>query len=278
MEGAREMVPAGYGWRTVIDLHAHVLPAVDDGPRAMEGSLALARAAVARGTTELAATPHVTWDLPTRAAAVHDGVRALQAELDGAGIPLRLHTGGELAVAKAVELDDAELAALRLGGGEWLLLECPLRASAAGFEHAAVHVQRRGHRVLLAHPERSPLLQRDPRKLAALVAEGMLVQLTAGSLAGAFGGTVQAFALDLLGAGLAHVVASDAHDAVRRPPGLLEGLRAAEAELPGALERAAWLTEEVPRAIVAGGPVPQPPGPPPRRRRRGLLRGAGRRR
>lgn len=262
----------------MIDLHAHVLPAVDDGPRAVEGSLALARAAVERGTTELAATPHVTWDLPTTSAAVRAGVRALQAELDGAGIPLRLHTGGEVAVSKAVELDDAELAALRLGGGEWLLVECPLRASAAGFEHAVLHLQRRGHRVVLAHPERSPILQRDPAKLAALVAEGMLAQLTAGSLVGAFGGTVQRFAFALLEADLVHVVASDAHDAVRRPPGLRDELRAADAELPGLLDRAAWMTEEVPRAILAGGPIPAPPGGPPRRRRRGLLRAVGRRR
>jgi len=278
MDGARELVPAGYGWRTVIDLHAHVLPAVDDGPRAVEGSLALARAAVAAGTTELAATPHVTWELPTTSSAVRAGVRALQGELDAAGIPLRLHPGAELAVSKAVDLDDAELAALRLGGGEWLLVECPLRASAAGFERAALHLQTRGHRVVLAHPERSPVLQRDPAKLAALVAEGMLAQVTAGSLVGAFGGTVERFALDLVEAGLVHLVASDAHDAVRRPPGLLEELRAADAELPGLLDRAAWMTSEVPRAILAGGPVPRPPGPPPKRRRRGLLRAVGRRR
>lgn len=262
----------------MIDVHSHVLPGVDDGPATVAGSLELARAAVALGTTELVATPHVTWDLPTAAATVREGVAALQAELDAEGIALRLRTGGELSVSKATELSDDELVALRLGGGEYVLAECPLRTTETGFDHAVRHLQRRGHRILLAHPERSPVVHRDPAKLRALVDEGMLVQLTAGALAGAFGTTVQRFALELLEEGLVHVVASDAHDAATRPPGLLEGLRAADAELPGLLEHAAWLTEEVPRAILDGGELPDAPGPPPRRRRRSLLRAVGLRR
>lgn len=255
----------------MIDLHSHVLPGIDDGPGTVAGSVALARAAVERGTTELAATPHVTWDLSTTSEVVHRGVAALQRELDAAGVALRLRTGGELAVSRAVDLDDAELAALRLGGGEWLLSECPLRTSSTGFEHAVQHLHLRGHRILLAHPERSPILYRDPHKLETLVGQGMLVQITASSLTGAFGTTVQKYALDLLEADLVHVVASDAHDDRRRPPGLLEGLHAAAADFPALLDRAEWLTTEVPRAILDGGPVPRAPGPPPRRRRRGFL-------
>src|SRR5690606_9286370 len=107
----------------VIDLHSHVLPGVDDGPRTVEGSIELAKAAAESATTELVATPHVTWDIPTSAATVHEGVAALQAELDAAGIALRLRTGGEVAISRAAELDEEELAGLRLGGGEWLLAE-----------------------------------------------------------------------------------------------------------------------------------------------------------
>ena len=43
----------------MIDLHCHVLPGIDDGPETMDGSLELARAASAQGTTVLVATPHV---------------------------------------------------------------------------------------------------------------------------------------------------------------------------------------------------------------------------
>jgi protein-tyrosine phosphatase len=261
----------------VIDLHSHVLPGVDDGAPTVEASLEMARAAVAAGTTELVATPHVTFDIPTSSQTVRDGVAALQPQLDAAGIELRLHTGGELGIARATDLDDAELAALRLGGGEWLLAECPLSsASAAGFEQLLHHLQARGHRILLGHPERSPALQRDPERLRRLVDAGMLASITAGSLTGRFGGTVQRFTHDIVEAGLVHNVASDAHDAVRRPPGMRAAIEEADADLPGLAGEADWLTVDVPAAILRGGPVPRRPGEPPRRRRRGLFRRAAR--
>jgi protein-tyrosine phosphatase len=265
----------------VFDLHSHVLPGVDDGAPTLQASIAMARAAVTAGTTDLVATPHVTFDIPTSAQTVHDGVAALQPELDAAGVPLRLHTGGELGIARATELDDDELGALRLGGGEWLLAECPLSpASATGFEPLLLHLQARGHRIVLAHPERSPALQRDPERLQRLVDAGMVTSITAGSLVGRFGATVQRFTQDMVAAGLVHSVASDAHDAVRRPPGLRDEIYAADDELPGLADEAEWLTVDVPRAILEGGPIPPRPGPPPMRRRRGLLslRRAGRRR
>ena len=260
----------------MIDLHSHVLPGVDDGAPTVEASLEMARIAVATGTTDLVATPHVTFDIPTSSRTVHDGVAALQPELDAAGIGLRLHTGGELGITRATELDDAELAALRLGGGEWLLAECPLSPVAAGFETILLHLQSRGHRILLAHPERCPTLQQAPDKLRDLLAAGMLSQITAGSITGQFGSTVRRFTLELLEQGLVHTVASDAHDALRRPPGVADGLRAGEEELPGLLDHAEWLTEEVPLAVLDGGPVPPRPGPPPARRKRGLFRRGGR--
>ena len=64
----------------------------------------------------------------------------------------------------------------------------------------------------------------------------MLVQVTAGSMTGAFGSTVRRFTAGLLRDGLVHVVASDAHDAVKRPPGLTAGFAALERELPGISE------------------------------------------
>lgn len=256
----------------MIDLHTHVLPGIDDGPASVDGSLELARGAAAAGVTEIVATPHVSWNVPTSAATVAAGVEALQPQLDAEGVGIRLRRGGELAISRATELDDDELRALRLGGGEWLLAECPLSAAATGFDTLLHHLQARGHRILLAHPERSPLLQRDPAKLRALVDAEMLASVTAGSLVGRFGSTVQRFTHELVEEGLVHNVASDAHDARRRPPGMAAEIAAADAELPGLAERTEWMCVEVPRAILDGGPVPAPPGDPPRRRRRSLLR------
>ena len=263
----------------MIDLHTHVLPGIDDGPPTVEGSLELARRAVADGTTTLVATPHVSWDMPENdAARIAACVDALQGRLEEEGIDVTIRTGGELAVTRAFELEEDELRALRLGGGEWLLAECPLTAVATGFDTAVQSIAARGHRILLAHPERSPMLQKDPEILRMLVESGMLTSITGGALLGRFGSTVKRFAFWLLEEDLVHNVASDAHDAVRRPPGMRQALHAADDELPGVGDRAEWLTVSVPRAILDGGPIPEPPSPPPARRRRGLLRRGGPRR
>ena len=260
----------------MIDLHTHVLPGIDDGPPTVDGSLEMARAAAAAGTTTLVATPHITWELPNDAAIVADGVAALQPQLDAAGIPITVRTGGELAVSKAIEMTDEQLEGLRLGGGEWLLAECPLSSSAVGFDSLVQTLMVRGHRIVLAHPERSPIMQRHPEILERLVAAGMLGSITAGSLRGDFGNTVRRFTLDLLERDLVHNIASDAHDTRRRRPGIDGAIEAAEEELPGAGERLEWMTVDVPRAVLDGGPVPPAPGEPPKRRKRGLFRRGGR--
>jgi protein-tyrosine phosphatase len=251
----------------MIDLHSHVLPGIDDGPPTIEESVALARAAADQGTTVLAATPHITWDLPGNTAERIAGlVDEVNAAIRAAGVELEVVRGGEIAMSRAADLPADELTGLRLGGGPWVLVECPFTPSAAGFGEILHSVSLRGHRILLAHPERSPAFQRDPELLTRFVHMGMLAQVTAGSFTGEFGRTVQATARDMLARGLVHVVASDAHDALRRPPAMAAPL--ADAGLPA--EQVTWLTRAVPEAILGGDRIPPAPevAPPPRK---GLL-------
>jgi protein-tyrosine phosphatase len=277
----------------MIDLHCHVLPGIDDGPPTVEESIALARGAREDGTTTIAATPHVDWIRPQiNARLVGDAVTALQGELDAAGVGVRIVPGGEVASTRAIELDDGELRALTLGGGAygeprlgggttittttdggataggggWLLLECPLDATVTpGFVEIARMLARRGHRLLLAHPERCPLFLRGPQLLDELVAEGMLAQVTAGALSGLYGRTVRDAALRMVDTGAAHVVASDGHGANR--PAKIAGELTGTGLDPVLIR---WLTDDVPAALLAGeGPPPRPPVEPrPSRRRR----------
>ncbi len=106
-----------------------------------------------------------------------------------------------------------------------------------GLDGVVMALQGAGHRVVLAHPERCPALHREPRIVESLVRGGVLTSITAGSLVGRFGGEVRRFARHLLEQGLVHNVASDAHDATRRPPGM-----AAELEEAGFAKLADWLT------------------------------------
>lgn len=246
----------------MIDLHCHVLPAIDDGPRTMEETLALARVAAEQGTTRLVATPHVSPRYPTSAQEMLAGVSEVNAALRSAGVALEVLPGAEIAPLSLHRLDGEELTGLRLGGGPFVLLEAPLTAIGPELEGGIEELKVGGFGVVLAHPERAPSFHRDIERLARLVASGVLCSITAGSLVGRFGGVVQRFSGALLRRGLVHDVASDAHDALRRSPEIARCLAAAERSLPGLAKQARWLTEHAPAAILAGTPLPAAPPPP----------------
>jgi protein-tyrosine phosphatase len=254
---------------SVIDLHCHVLPGIDDGPQTIEGSIALARAAAAAGTRVIVATPHVSWHYQNEPATIARLTDEVNERLSVEGIALEILAGAEIAMTRVDEIEPSELERLSLGGGPWVLLEPPFTPVATGLDGVVLALQRAGRGVVIAHPERCPAFHRDPATLESLVRAGALTSITAGSLVGRFGGEVRRFARRLLTDGLVHNVASDAHDTERRPPGI-----AAELAETGLGELTEWLTSEVPSAILSGEKIPLrpldiPPDPP---RFRGMLR------
>lgn len=258
----------------MVDLHSHVLPGVDDGPVNMHFSVALARAAVAAGTAMMVATPHIRADHPVDPDEIAPRVAELNTILEQESIPLEVLAGAEVSLAKARELGDEVLRGLCLGNSRHLLVECPYTDTDEELEATLFELQARGFRLLLAHPERSPAFRGRAERLSALVGRGVLSSVTAGSLAGRFGGSVREFALGLVEHGLVHDVASDAHNHVDRPPGLASAFDQAESELPGITAQASWYTVHAPWAILSDLPLPPAPEPPKRQRsRRPRLRG-----
>ncbi len=247
----------------MIDLHSHVLPGIDDGPETIEGSVALVRAAQAVGVRTMLATPHVSWHYQNEAATIERLTGELNARLAREGIAVEIRAGAEVAMTRAAEIGSQELERLHLGGGPWLLLEPPFTPVASGLDGIVATLQGAGHRVLLAHPERCPALHREPRMVETLVRGGALTSITAGSLVGRFGSQVRRFARQLVEQGLVHNVASDAHDALRRPPGIAAEL--AESGLEGLTE---WFAEAVPAAILSGAEIPPRPDVPVAREQR----------
>ena len=238
----------------MIDLHCHVLPGIDDGPDSIEGSVALARAAVAAGIETVVATPHVSWRYPNDPDTIARLVGEVNARLKQEEVALYVRPGAEIAMTRLIDVEPAELARFGLGGGSWLLVEPPFTEVATGLDSIVRDLLRRGHRVLLAHPERCHALRRDPRMLESLIRDGVLTSITAGSLVGHFGSEVRRFSQQLARDGMIHNVASDAHDHSQRPPGI-----AVELERAGLGPLADWLTVEVPGAILADEEIPPRP-------------------
>ncbi len=259
-----------------IDLHSHVLPGIDDGPDDLDGSLEMLAAAAASGTRVIAATPHVRADFPD----VHvDQLARRCSELRAAasrdGIEVEIVQAGEVSLIWALEASDQELVLVSYGQrGTDVLIETPAMGAMA-LEMPLTRLRERGYRVTLAHPERNPLFQQSPHGVAELVEQNVLLAVNAGSLLAGRGSPWARLGRQLCMDGLAHALASDGHRADSwRPVTALAQATDAVAELVGP-ERARWMTEAVPAAILAGEPVPV--GPlvlaPRRKGLRGLLGG-----
>lgn len=237
----------------VIDLHAHVLPAVDDGPRTLEESIAVLRAMEKDGVRSVAATPHVRDDWPTSVAQMQHALETVRAAAAGAGLTIQVLPGGEVDVGRLALLSAEERADFGLGGNaQLLLLEFPYAGWPLGLGDAVFRLRSAGIVPLLAHPERSLDVQTAPERLRDLVRAGALVQITAASVDGRMGGRAKRSAFRLVELELAHVLASDAH----APSVRGAGLSAAAAAL-GEIGR--WMVSDVPSAPLMGEPLPPRP-------------------
>jgi protein-tyrosine phosphatase len=235
----------------VIDLHSHVLPGIDDGPHDLDGSLEICRAAAEEGIDVLAATPHVRDDHPTTPEQMEAALALVQA---AAGELVRLVPGGEVALPE-LSRPIEELRRFALAGNPgFLLVETPYYGWPLDFADRVDRLGAEGIRAVIAHPERNGDVQERPRLIEEVVEAGALVQLTAGSLDGRAGRNAQACAFKLLSLRVAHIVASDAHASSVRAIGMRSAVDAIEND-----ELARWLTDDLPRAIVDGGELPDRP-------------------
>jgi protein-tyrosine phosphatase len=233
----------------VIDLHCHILPALDDGAIDLDDSLAMARQAEADGIRAICATPHIHPDHEISIEELEERVLVLNGELERRGIPVEVKEGGELAEVMVEALGDDDLRRVSLGrNGCWLLLEPRPGPLGAPLVETVETLRMRGFRCVIAHPERHA--GADFREqLEALVAREALIQVTAALVAE---GPAAPTMLEMARHGLVHLLGSDAHSSRGgRPVELSAGLaRLAELDLMKPHTR--WVVVDGPEAILNG--------------------------
>jgi len=235
----------------VIDLHAHILPGVDDGAMTVEVAVAMLRHAAADGITTLVATPHShhARELDIRAATCR-----LQELTIAHGLDLAILPGSEVRIVAGLDAAWRAGELQAIADGPWLLLELPLHDEwplplVLG---AVERLRAAGARPILAHAERYPFVHKQPEAVAGLVALGVPVQINARSLFYREADPDRRAADALLRAGLGHLVASDAHNARYRPPAISAALgRVAEIAGEATAERMQMLAQ----AVVEGRDV-----------------------
>jgi protein-tyrosine phosphatase len=239
----------------VIDLHCHILPALDDGALDLEDAVGMARQAQADGIHTVCATPHVRHDHDVVVGELRDRVARLAAVLAERELPVRVATGAEVAQTALAGLSDAELRDATLGGGgRWILLEPAPGPLGEALDAAVEELAGRGFRSVIAHPERHAHEWLGDH-LARLVERGALVQVTAAFLEA---GQAAPAIVELAERGLVHLLGSDAHSSRAGRPVALSGALAALAATERVAPHLDWIAESAPAAILAGRDVTPP--------------------
>jgi protein-tyrosine phosphatase len=212
----------------MIDLHAHVLPGIDDGPATLAEAVALLRAMDQQGVRTVVAAAHA---LDGRYNATCDAVKAAAEAVNGAvaaeGLSIMVLPGMELYLGFDVLRAVKSGQVMGLNGSPYLLVELPHREFPLYTERALFELMVAGYRPILNHPERNLAIQRDPDLAYRLAERGVSAMVTAASLTGRFGATAADLAAEFLEEGIAPYVVSDAHDLKGRAPTLPEGLAVA---------------------------------------------------
>ncbi len=230
------------------DIHCHLLPGIDDGPRNWEQSIELCRAMADDGITRAVATPHLIDGVYNNTLSLVTPLTAqLNERLGNTGIKLEVLTGAEVDLASRYAQGSPELPTL--AGGKAVLLEMPMAVLPQAMEEILFSVTSQDLIPVLAHPERNEPLQDNPRLAADWLRAGAVLQVDGDSLLGVWGRGAERLAIKLLERGLAQAMASDAHSVKRRPPRLAEARQRAT-ELVGE-QAAALLTNSGPQELLA---------------------------
>ena len=206
-----------------VDIHAHILPGLDDGPVTVEESLAMARMAARDGTDTIVATPHYRdMELERQSPRmVRDLADTMNAALRSGSAQrnapsVRIFTGMTNRLDTSLpDLVDAE-SVITLNRTPFLLVEPPFNRAPSYIEDVIGRLLTQRLVPVLAHPERNIEFQRRPKRLQGLVNDGVVVQIAAGSLTGQNGAGAKRAAEQFVRRGIAHVVASEMH-AVQAP-------------------------------------------------------------
>jgi protein-tyrosine phosphatase len=241
----------------VVDIHSHILPEVDDGPKSWDVCVAMCRNAAADAITHMVATPHANDRYHYDREYLHGLVVQLQQRVGDAP---KITLGCDFHLSYD-NLQDAFANPSRyvIGNTHYLLVEFSNFSVPQNTTDSFLKLGDRGITPVITHPERNPILRESLQRVVEWAEQGCVIQMTGSALTGFWGERTQRAAEWLLEHQVVHVLATDAHDLEKRVP-ILSTSRDAAAEIVGD-EIAEALVETNPTAIINDQPLPYFPRP-----------------
>lgn len=203
----------------MIDLHAHILPGLDDGAGELEDSLGLAELALEGGVDILVATPHSNqtgrfenYNTEELRKAYKDFCEILEQEK----LPLKVLPGMEIFASEDMQERIMDGSLTGLNDSDYYLVEFPFDADPYWIGDRLEEILETGKTPLIAHPERYFCAQDYPALVYEWLQMGCRTQMNKGSIFGKFGRHAAQLADIMLTYGLVTCVASDAHSPYAR--------------------------------------------------------------
>lgn len=241
----------------MIDLHCHILPGIDDGAETIEDSVAMAEKAISQGITHILCTPHHnngSYENPK--AEVIERVAALQAEFDKRNIDLTLLEGQEVRITGDLiaEIENDQILFTDLED-TYILIEFPTMDVPSFTDQLFFELRAMNKIPVIVHPERNAKFREEPNRLLTYLDVGCLAQLTAPSIVGKFGKSIQQTAMLMVEHNMVQTVASDAHGINKRNFYMKEAYELIEKEFG---KEKITLMDQVARDLLNGDPVTFP--------------------
>lgn len=211
---------------TIIDMHSHILPNMDDGSQSLEQSISMLRIAAGEGTAVLIATPHLICDgserkYIARSREKYENLCLIAHQLE---IPVKIRLGFELLLSSSIQ-HAFDINDLLIDGTSKVLVELRIGSDPREDLEELLYALAHYHiGMILAHPERSRWLYDNKSYLNNLVNNGVMLQVNADSITGSWGKDVMRFTRKLTEQGVVHFIGSDAHSDTARSPHIRKAL------------------------------------------------------
>lgn len=197
----------------MIDIHSHIINEIDDGSKNLEMTITMLKKAQLTGTKSIVATPHfMRGRFDVEYSEVLKRVEELKKVAADNNIDLNIYAGQEVYYSSHLMeyLNDKFIGTIN--GSRYMLIELPMiEFNLDEVINTIYELQIRKIVPIIAHPERYKQFIKNPSMINALIKEGMLFQLNAGSITGSFGKDVKKTAQKFLEHNVYSFIGSDAH-------------------------------------------------------------------